>query len=93
VPEQLYPWLNLVSAVLVLGVGLAIDVDAYQPWDGWILAAIVLWLVASAAGGPLSRGVRDPSAELRPERARVLLAVMAGATLLLLIDMVWKPGA
>ena len=93
VPPAIALWNAGGIGVLVLGVGLAIDVDAYQPWDGWILAAIVLWLVASAAGGPLSRGVRDPSAELRPERARVLLAVMAGATLLLLIDMVWKPGA
>ena len=42
--------------VLVLGIALAVDVDAYDVWDGWILAAIVLWFVASAAGGPLSRG-------------------------------------
>jgi hypothetical protein len=76
--------------VLVLGLGLAIDVDAYQPWDGWILGAIVLWLVASGVGGPLTRGLRDRSA---PERARVLFAVAAAATLLLLVDMVFKPGA
>jgi hypothetical protein len=80
-------------AVLVLGVGLAIDVDAYQPWDGWILGAIVLWLIASGVGGPLTRGLRDPSAALAPERARMLFAVAAAATLLLLIDMVFKPGA
>jgi hypothetical protein len=79
--------------VLVLGIALAIDVDAYQPWDGWILGAIVLWFIASGVGGPLSRGLRDPSADLAPERARVLFAVAAAATLLLLIDMVWKPGA
>jgi hypothetical protein len=79
--------------VLVLGLGLAIDVDAYQPWDGWILGAIVLWLVASGVGGPLSRSVRDPSAGPAPERARLLFAVAAGATLLLLVDMVFKPGA
>jgi hypothetical protein len=79
--------------VLVLGLWLAIDVDAYQPWDGWILAAIVLWLVASGVGGPLTRGLRDPSAPLAPERARLLFAVAAAATLLLLLDMVFKPGA
>ena len=78
--------------VLVLGLGLAIDVDAYQPWDGWILGAIVLWLVASGVGGPLTRGLRDRSA-LAPERARMLFAVAAAATLLLLVDMVFKPGA
>jgi hypothetical protein len=80
-------------AVLVLGIGLAIDVDAYQLWDGWILGAIVLWLVASGVGGPLSRGLRDPSAALAPERARMLFFVASAATLLLLVDMIWKPGA
>jgi hypothetical protein len=79
--------------VLVLGLGLAIDADAYQPWDGWVLGAIVLWLVASGAGGPLTRGLRDRSARLAPERARLLFAVAAAATLLLLVDMVFKPGA
>jgi hypothetical protein len=79
--------------VLVLGIGLAIDVDAYQPWDGWILGAIVLWLVASGVGGPLSRGLRDPAAALAPERARMLFLVASAATLLLLVDMIFKPGA
>jgi hypothetical protein len=80
--------------VLVLGIALAIDVDAYQPWDGWILAAIVLWFVASGAGGPLSRGVREQTAGRDPGgRARVLFAVMALATAALLVDMIFKPGA
>jgi hypothetical protein len=77
--------------VLLLGVALAIEGDAYQPWDGWILGAIVLWLVASGVGGPLSRGLRDPAAA--PERARLLFFVAAAATLLLLVDMIFKPGA
>jgi uncharacterized membrane protein len=79
--------------VLVLGIALAIEVDAYQLWDGWILAAILLWFVASGAGGTLSRGVRDEAAGRDPARARVLFAVMAVATALLLVDMVFKPGA
>ena len=79
--------------VLVLGIALAIEVDAYQPWDGWILAAIVLWFVASGAGGPLARGVRDETAGRDRGRARVLFAVMAVATAMLLLDMVFKPGA
>ena len=32
VPEQLYPWLNLVSALLVVGVGLAILRWRYRAW-------------------------------------------------------------
>jgi hypothetical protein len=78
---------------IVFGLALAIQVGAYQPWDGWILAAIVLWFVASGAGGPLSRGVRDDSVDLPAERARLLLGVMALATVLILVDMIAKPGA
>jgi hypothetical protein len=78
--------------VLVLGIWLAIEVDAYQVWDAWILAAIVLWFVASAAGGQLSREVREAKAlDLGTARAR--FAVMALATLVLLVDMIFKPGA
>jgi nickel/cobalt transporter (NicO) family protein len=34
VPEQLYPWLNLVSALLVVGVGLAILRWRFRAWRG-----------------------------------------------------------
>jgi hypothetical protein len=78
--------------VLVLGIGLAVEVDAYEVWDAWILAAIVLWFVASAAGGQLSRDVREAGAlDLGSARAR--FAVMALATAVLLVDMIFKPGA
>ena len=30
--------------VLVFGIWLAIEVDEYQLWDGWIIAALILWL-------------------------------------------------
>jgi hypothetical protein len=79
--------------VLVLGIALAIDVDGYEVWDGWILVAIALWFVASAAGGVLSNSARDLPAPLDRSRARVLLAVMVLATAALLVDMFFKPGA
>jgi hypothetical protein len=81
------------GGVLVLGILLAVEVDGYEVWDGWILAAIVLWFVASAAGGPLSRGLRGDPPTVAPGRARLLLAIMAVATLVLLVDMIFKPGA
>jgi len=77
---------------LVLGVWLTIELDAYQPWDGWIIAALVLWVVASAAAGPLSRGLRHGAGRLPRGQARLRLAVMSVATAALLIDMVYKPG-
>ena len=36
---------------LVLGIWLAIDSDEYQVWDGWVIAALVLWAVSMATGG------------------------------------------
>jgi uncharacterized membrane protein len=35
---------------LLLGIWLAIESDDYQVWDLWIIAAIVLWAIASWAG-------------------------------------------
>jgi uncharacterized membrane protein len=55
--------------VLVSGIWLAIDVDGYKLWDGWVLAALVLWVVFAEVGrrvGKVYYAARD--------RARVLLA-------------------
>jgi uncharacterized membrane protein len=63
---------------LLLGIWLAIDLDAYQPWDGWIIAAIVLWAIGGYAGSRvgahytsaqelvdrLAAGGDEPNAEL-----------------------------
>ena len=85
--------------VLVFGVWLALDV--YEIWDAWILLAIVLWVVASAAGGPLSRDYRTASGEdgdaalatVRASRTSLLLAVASAASFALLLVMIFKPGA
>jgi Predicted integral membrane protein (DUF2269) len=103
-----------VSAVvaLALGIWLAISLDAYQPWDGWVIAAIVLWVIMAGAGdravaqyarasdraGELLRSGGDgPSPELRElvrtRRGLALQAVATLAALLILADMIWKPGA
>ena len=89
-PPALALWNAGGLGVLVLGVWLAFEVDSYELWDGWILAAIVLWLVASAAGGRLvARRARG-----RARRARSCCsAVMAAASFVLLVDMIFKPGA
>ncbi len=98
--------------VLVFGIWLAIDVDGYEVWDGWVIAALVLWLVMGALGsrtGKIYDATRDrartlaqegsdaPSTELRAmvQDRRGLWLHVAGivTVLLLLIDMVWKPGA
>lgn len=92
-PPALALWNVGGLGVLVLGVWLALEVDGYELWDGWIIAAVVLWLIASAAGGRLGAGVREGESLQRVDGARVLLAVMALTTLALLLDMIFKPGA
>jgi uncharacterized membrane protein len=91
--------------VLVLGIALAIDADGYEVWDGWILLAIGLWLVASGAGGSIGAAyqqvVKAPAEKIdeklalavRTPLALALHAVMAAAVLALLVVMIYKPGA
>jgi len=55
------------GGVLIFGIWLAIDVDAYQVWDGWIIAAFVLWILAGAVGsreGKIYNAARDRAREL-----------------------------
>ena len=35
---------------IVIGIYLAFAVDGYAIWDGWIIAAIVLWAISGALG-------------------------------------------
>jgi uncharacterized membrane protein len=65
----------------------------------WIAAAIVLWVIASAAGGRLFAAFRSApgdggglAAIARANRSVVVWLLLAGATFLLLIDMIFKPG-
>ena len=90
-------------SILVFGVWLAIEVDAYQVWDGWILAALVLWVVIAASGARALAAFRrarratdettDLATAVRASRARLWNAVAVVATLATLVVMIWKPGA
>lgn len=85
---------------LVFGVWLAIYLDEYQPWDGWIVASLVLWLVATATGARSgkeynSAGTAATSDEVARfwMRGNVLAAVSTVAVLAVLMLMIFKPGA
>jgi hypothetical protein len=85
-------------ASLVFGVWLAIYVDTYEVWDGWILGAIVLWVVAVAAGSFAGRSYANAAkgpigaASLR-RRGLLLHAASSLAYLAILVLMIFKPGA
>ena len=97
---------------LVFGIWLALSVGDYDLWDGWIIAAIVLWAIAGffgqRTGAEYTRGVtkaielRDsgragPDTELlalnRTQRGLTMHALVTVTVLLILVDMIWKPGA
>ena len=80
---------------LVFGVWLALDLDNYDIFDGWILAALVLWFIAAGAGARVNiayRSVREEGVPLATN-ARTLQLVLIVGTLALLVDMIFKPGA
>ena len=79
--------------VLIFGIWLAIYVKGYEVWDGWVLAAIVLWAIAGYAGTTLGRGYEAFRAGEAPASSLALHLILSGSILLLLIDMIWKPGA
>ena len=83
---------------LVFGVWLAIYVDGYELWDGWILASLVLWLVAGGVGERSGRAFTaslEASEHALSDRRRgiVLHAIATAALLVILYLMITKPGA
>lgn len=96
---------------IVFGVWLAISVDAFRVWDGWVIAAIVLWAAAVGLGqrggalfnaaGNEARQLADAGTETSPalaetfgpSRAVQLHVASSVLVVLILVDMIWKPGA
>jgi hypothetical protein len=84
---------------LALGIWLALYLDNYEIWDGWIITAIVLFSIATelgrraqvgyapAAGGEAGAATpgAPPAALMHWLRSLVILA--------LLVIMIYKPGA
>ena len=95
---------------LVIGLWLVHEVG-YGYGEFWVWGAVLLWVVAMAAGniGGRSQAAAAqlasrlaaegdaPSAELRAavrdRRANLLFVLSGSATLLVLVLMIWKPGA
>jgi uncharacterized membrane protein len=100
------------GGTIALGIWLAFSVGGYDIWDGWIIAAIVLWVISlplgQRTGAAYLRGMdrarelqkagRDePNAELlalnRTPNGVIFHFLASVVVLLILIDMIWKPGA
>jgi uncharacterized membrane protein len=81
---------------IVLGIWLALNRPEYDLLDGWIIAALVLWVLAMGSGAQASRGMQaeGEDAAIAVDR-RTLFAhwMRVVYVVLLLLVMVWKPGA
>jgi len=100
------------GGTIILGIWLAFSVGGYEIWDGWIIAAIVLWVIAAELGrrtgaaymegmtkaqelqAAAQTGPNDELLALNRISSGVLFHFLASVVvLLILIDMIWKPGA
>jgi len=94
-----------------LGIWTAILRIDFHPWDGWVIAAYVLWGIATIllvrsftefdksaqkARSLIASSETGPSAELvalnRTSTGLLLRALASLAIVLIVIDMIWKPG-
>lgn len=84
--------------VLIFGIWLAIERPEYHPWDGWLLGSLILWVVAvgtgQRAGGFFQKAAMNPGEAVALRRTGLRLQIVAAIALtLILVLMVWKPGA
>jgi uncharacterized membrane protein len=97
---------------ILLGIWLAFALDGYAIWDGWIIAAIVLWAVAAGIGQRTgaaymqgmtkakeldAAGQSGSNSELlalnRTSTGLLMQSLASIVLLLILLDMIFKPGA
>ena len=100
------------GGTIVFGIWLAFSYGGYDIWDGWIIAAIVLWAIAGAIGQRTgaaymqgmnkakeleAAGQTGSNVELlalnRTQNGLLLHTAGSIVLLLIIIDMIWKPGA
>jgi hypothetical protein len=100
------------TGTIVIGIYLAFALDSYAIWNGWIIAALVLWAISAEFGRRTgaaymqgmekakeldAAGKTDANAELlalnRTSSGVVMHALTSLAVLLILLDMIFKPGA
>ena len=97
---------------ILFGVWLAIKMDEYGIFDGWVIAALVLWAILMETArreGKLYARSRDRARELfaggadvsdaelrslqRSQPALMFHVASCVLAFLLILDMIWKPGA
>jgi hypothetical protein len=85
---------------LVFGIWLALYVEGYELWDGWIIAAIVLWAIATELGRraelgyvAMAGGAEADIDAAGARQAALMHWLRSLVVLALLVVMIYKPGA
>ena len=81
------------AGTLIFGVWLALYIDGYEIWDGWIIAAIILWAASAETGRRSYAALMESGAAVANEASVRLHWIRTLLIVLLLADMIWKPGA
>jgi hypothetical protein len=74
---------------LIFGIWLALYLDQYDFFDGWILGALALWFVATVLGQTIQRRTAAGETAAVATMHWIRTLVVLG----LLVLMIWKPGA
>ena len=74
---------------LIFGIWLALNLEQYDFFDGWILLALLLWFVATGLGQTVQRRVGGDDIRSVIALHWIRTIVVIG----LLVTMIWKPGA
>ena len=97
-----------IGLVFVFGVILALDSDTFDIWDGWIIAAIVLLIAFGGVGQrtgayymDVQKLAEEPGggneaevlARLRAPTGAMLHLATVALFVLIVLDMIFKPGA
>ena len=78
---------------LVLGIWLALYLDQYDFFDGWIIGAIVLWMIATGLGETVRRRLAEGDRTVTTGAITTMHWLRTLTVLALLVLMIWKPGA
>jgi hypothetical protein len=95
-----------IGLVFVFGVILALDSDTFNIWDGWVIAGIVLWALFAGVGQRSGKyydevqklaeqdgNEAEVLARLRASTGALLHLATVALFILILLDMIFKPGA
>jgi hypothetical protein len=74
---------------LIFGIWLALNLEQYDFFDGWILLALLLWFVATGLGQTVQRRIGGDDIRSVIALHWIRTIVVVG----LLVTMIWKPGA